>query len=232
METEITFEPSKRSGLLPQGTYLLDAANRLGIVIDQDCGRAGNCDSCAVKVISGMDLLCSPTESEVEHLSGQRRMKGERLACQARIEKTGEIVVMASESKKSSVDNSVDNSEKEKSDYHKEFAELPLEKKVARLLEMEMITLSETFSFVLNTPFKVAEKVMDVMAEFGMKMEKEEAEAKKPTEHKSEDGAKADAPVKGKTARKAAGTRKPTAKKAARKKAPVKTETDNKAEQA
>jgi hypothetical protein len=53
----------------------------------------------------------------------------------------------------------------------REFEELPLEKKVANLLELEIITLSETFSFVLNSPWKIFGKVMDVMAEFGLKMD-------------------------------------------------------------
>lgn len=46
-----------------------------------------------------------------------------------------------------------DKAEKEERDFKKEFSELPLEKKVANLLEMEMVTLSETVSFVFNSPF-------------------------------------------------------------------------------
>jgi hypothetical protein len=60
---------------------------------------------------------------------------------------------------------------------------LPLEKKVANLMELEVITLSETLSFVINSPFKIFEKAMDVMAEFGLKLDQEAKKAKRPAEH-------------------------------------------------
>jgi hypothetical protein len=67
--------------------------------------------------------------------------------------------------------------------YRKEFAELPLEQKITELLKLEAIALGDTFSFIVNSPYKVFEKIGDVMADFGMKLENKAREARKPEEH-------------------------------------------------
>jgi hypothetical protein len=72
--------------------------------------------------------------------------------------------------------------------YRKEFAELPLEKQIANLVRLETIALGETVSFIINSPFKIADKFMDVMAEFGLKKEEREKEAARPAEHTKEAG--------------------------------------------
>jgi uncharacterized 2Fe-2S/4Fe-4S cluster protein (DUF4445 family) len=212
MEAHIIFEPSGRKGLVAEGSYLFDAARRLGVEIETECGRKGECDSCAVKITEGASQLCPPTKAEKEHLTDQRRIKGERLSCQAKIERSGEIVVMVNEKKK--VEEPT-KEEKEVKDFHKKFADLPLEKKVANLLELEAVTLAETFSFVLNSPYKIVEKVMDVMAEFGLKRDQVEKEAKRPSEHKPEakENGKSEA-AKPKVAKKKAAPRKKAAKPA------------------
>ena len=69
-------------------------------------------------------------------------------------------------------------------EYRKKFAELPLEKKIADLVKLEAMALSETFSFILNSPSHIVGKVMDVMAEFGLKMDAEAKDAQTPDEHK------------------------------------------------
>jgi len=70
--------------------------------------------------------------------------------------------------------------------------QLPLEKKISSLLQLEAIALGETVSFVINSPFKVFEKAMDVMAEFGFKLEKEAKEATRPKEHTKTEGDETD----------------------------------------
>lgn len=184
MEAEIKFEPSGRSGLVPTGTYLFDAAKRLGVEMEDECERRGECDSCALEILEGGEFLSDLTKAEIEQLDEARRARGERLACQTKIEKSGAIVVKTKEKKKKETEATEENKIEE---FQKEFADLPLEKKVATLLEMEMVTLSETFSFVLNSPYKIVGKVMEVMAEFGLKQEKEEKNAKRPTEHAEEE---------------------------------------------
>jgi ferredoxin len=178
MEVEVKFEPSGRYGVVPAGTYLIDAAARLGISIDDECGRRGECDSCAVKITKGADLLSEPTQAELEHLSTERRSTGERLSCQAKIEKPGEICVMTTEKAKPEATTF--------ESFQKEFGDLPLDEKVKYLLQLESVTLSETFSYILNLPYTIGEKIRDSVAEFGLKMEEEEKKAKRPTEHQAE----------------------------------------------
>lgn len=179
MEVDIKFEPSGRTGVIPVGTYLYDAALRMGIEMADDCGRRGECDSCAVTVTEGRDLLSPATEAEKKVLSAERLASGVRLACQAKIEKTGELTIMVAEKVKTEEEKEAER----KREVRKEFEELPLEKKVANLLELEMITLGETISFVLNSPYLIAGKVMDVMAGFGLKMDDDKKKATRPAEH-------------------------------------------------
>lgn len=61
--------------------------------------------------------------------------------------------------------------------FQQEFEAMPLEKKIASLFRMEAVTLSETVAYVVNSPMKVVEKVGDVIAEFGMKIENEARKA-------------------------------------------------------
>ena len=179
MEAELIFERENVKGVAVVGTYLIDSARRLGIEIIDECGRLGLCDSCAVTIKSGAEFLTAPTKAEIELLSDERRGNGERLSCQAKIESVGEIVVVT---KKKADDSEAKDANEE---YRKEFADLPLEKKIANLLQLEAMTLSETFTFILNSPYKIVGKVMDVMAEFGLKMEDETKNATRPDEHKA-----------------------------------------------
>ena len=203
-EAELKFEREGRSGLAVVGSYLIDAARRVGIEVEDECGRLGLCDTCAMTIKQGGDLLSAPTKAEMELLSDERRKNGERLSCQAKIEKSGEIVIMTKEKKKEEKPSAEEKSE----NYRKEFEEMPLEKKIAELVRLEAIALGETFSFILNSPSKIVGKVMDVMAEFGIKLDEEAKNAKTPEEHKPKAEDKAE--TNGKRA-----TKKSSAKKKA-----------------
>ncbi|CAN5355198.1 hypothetical protein BH10ACI1_BH10ACI1_30760 [soil metagenome] len=209
MEADIKFERENRTGIIPVGTYIYDVAGRFGIELD--CEEIGETTDCVVQILKGKEFLSDFTKSEKEYLTEDSRKKGERLARQAKIEKSGEVVIMT---KAKVVEEKEEEKDKQEA-YRKEFEELPLEKKIASLVELEAIALGETFSFVLNSPYKIADKVMDVLAEFGMKFEKEEKEAAMPKEHQennkkaanvSEDkkdvNATGEQPKKPKTARK------------------------------
>ena len=145
------------------------------------------------------------TAAENEYFEKNGRRTNERLACQAKIEKSGEVVNMTEVKAKEEKDaaegaNSVEDRSEE---YRKEFAEMPLEKKIANLVQLETIALGETVSFIINSPFKIADKVLDVMAEFGFKKEEKEREAARPAEHK-ENGHEKDKKTKSKKESKAA----------------------------
>ena len=179
MEAELRFEKEDVKGVGVVGTYLIDSARRLGIEIIDECGRLGLCDTCAVTVKSGAEFLTPPTKAEIELLSDERRANGERLSCQAKIASVGEIVIET----KIKEDKAEDKDPNE--EYRKQFADLPLEQKIASLLQLEAMTLGETFNFIMNSPYKIVGKVMDVMAEFGLKMEDESKNATRPEEHKT-----------------------------------------------
>ena len=201
-QVELKIEGTNRYGLVAVGTYLIDAAGRLGAEISDECGRRGECDSCAVKVISGGEFLSAPTSAETKQLGKQRLKNGERLSCQAKLEKPGEVIIMITQKKE---ENKPETEEETAEEYRKKFEEMPLEKKIANLVELEAIALGETFSFVLNSPYKIFDKIMDVMAEFGLKLEQQDKEAKRPEEHKAEengDGAETKAETKKSSAKK------------------------------
>lgn len=182
MEVDIKFEPSGQVGVIAVGTYLYDAAQRMGIKLEAACEPHGDCDSCAVQITKGRELLSELTATEMEVLNEAQRNSGMRLSCQAKIEKQGELVVMVAEKKQTEEEIEAERQRARR----KEFEELPLEKKVASLVELEAIALSETISFVMNSPFMIFGKVMDIMAEFGLKMDTDEKKAKRPAEHETE----------------------------------------------
>jgi ferredoxin len=208
MEVDVKFEPSGRNGVVPVGTYLIDAARRFGIRLEDEYDENGKFTPCAVKITKGGNLLSEPTQVELEHLSEERRKKGERLASQAKIEKSGEICVMTTEKVKPEPTPF--------ESFQKEFGKLPLDEKVKYLLQLETVTLGETFAYLLNLPYTIGEKIRDGMAEFGFKMEEAEKQAKRPAEHQKEvKEEKTEEPKTKKTAAKSktSAPRKPTARK-------------------
>jgi ferredoxin len=178
-EVELKFEPDNLVGVVPIGSYLLAAAKRLGVKIECEC-QTGNYNGCACLIKKGGELLSEPTKLELEHLSAERRKKGERLACQAKLEKHGEIIAMPTAVKKEEPTPTLFEQ------FKKEFAGLSLQEKISQILELESLTLSDSFSAVLNLPYTIGEKVRDMMAEVGMKMEEEAKKAKTPDEHQAE----------------------------------------------
>lgn len=182
---EIKFEVEnqpERSGVVAEGTYLWDAAKRLGVHLKAECEGRGTCDTCAVTILKGRELLSTPTSPEMQHLTDERRANGERLACQTRIERNGEINVMV---KKQEVEEEETKPGDEPRDFRKDFQELPFEKKFATLVQLEAVALSETLNYVSHLPSYVVGKVMDVLGTFGKQMEEQKREEKRPDEHKA-----------------------------------------------
>jgi ferredoxin len=178
----IKFEREDREGAVAVGSYLIDVIRRFGITIPGSCDRAEDIHHCAVTIKAGSSLLSARTKVEKEHFGVLGRKGNIRLACDAKITGAGEIVIMTEESKEEP------KAEEPVSKLVEEFEALPLEKKIADLVRMEAVALGETVSFVVNSPMLVLEKIGDVLAEFGMKLEKEAKEAQRPA------GDAADAP--------------------------------------
>lgn len=182
-ESEIKFEREGREGIVPVGTYLIDAMRRMGIGLDGLCVPAEKLHYCGVEVASGSEHLTQQTGAEKDFFASNAHGARERLACQTKIKSAGEVVIMTKHKKNKEKEKEVEDHSEQ---YRKEFEELPLEKKIASLVRLEAIALGETVSFVINSPFKVFEKAMDVLAEFGLKLEKDAKESVRPEEHKEE----------------------------------------------
>jgi len=178
MSVDIRFQPEGRNGLVAEGTYLLDAAKRLGVRLPTECGGRGECDTCAVIVEEGATLLSSLTEAERARLSPQRLAAGERLACQAKVERGGEVVlrpVPQTERAETSAETA--------KDLRKDFRDLPLKRKVTTLVELEAVTLFQTLNAIIDVPFAIGGKVLDLMAGWGRTLDKRDHELHRPAEH-------------------------------------------------
>ena len=187
-EAEITFEREGVSGIVPVGAYLAETARRFGVRFAEPCDAGARQHHCEVDVTHGAELLSGRTSAEGKYFEGREDAEGKRLACQAKIEGEGEITIVTKET----VEEKPVETEEE---YRKRFAELPLEKKISELVQLEAIALSDTLSFVINSPYAIGDKIMGVMAQFGFRKETQEKEAARPEEHRT-NGAGDDEPAK------------------------------------
>ena len=179
-DAEVRFEREDAEGLVAVGTYLCDAVKRFGIKFEGDCVAGANEHFCEVEIREGTSLLSPPTNAEKEFIEGAGLGQHWRLACHAKIERPGEIVVMTKE-KKATAEEEKDQYE----EYRKRFEDLPLDKKMSELIRLEAVALSETLNYVANSPYTIVDKIMDVMAGFGFKLEREKKESARPEEHRT-----------------------------------------------
>jgi ferredoxin, 2Fe-2S len=159
MSVSITFEPSGISGLVAEGTYLIDAARRMGAPLGAGCTAGkGECPACLVSVKSGADLLSPPTIAEERELGDEQLKQALRLACQVKIENHGDVVVMAAtrpQARPAPGDT--------ESELRKKFGTLPLGKKLATLMQLEAITMSEAFDSAIEKPLAFGSKTFDAI---------------------------------------------------------------------
>lgn len=184
----ISFKREGKEGVVPVGSYLSDACKRLGVMFDGKCRVVAGEHFCSVNILEGESLLTPPTKRESEYFSENPADMSTRLACQTKIESAGDIVVMTPEKEV--------ESEKERDvrhDYAREFRDMPLEKKISDLLQLEVIAVGETISFIMNSPYLIADKIMDVMADFGREKERVGRAAGRPDEHAEDLKEKTDA---------------------------------------
>ena len=157
MSVSITFEPSGINGLVAEGTYLIDAARRMGAPLGAGCTAGkGECPACLVSVKTGAELLSLPSVAEETQLGAAQLDQALRLACQVKIENHGEVVVMAAAPRpRTTTANDTE------SEIVKKFGTLPLTKKIATLLQFEAITMSEAFDSAIEKPLAFGSKTFD-----------------------------------------------------------------------
>ena len=157
MSVSITFQPYGITGVVAQGTYLIDAARRMGAPLGTGCTAGkGECPACVVSVKDGADLLSAPSAAEEKQLGVEHLNQWMRLACQAKIEYQGEVVVMVTARPQTRTET-VDS----ESDLKKKFSSLPLKKKIATLAQFEAITMSEAFDSAIEKPLAFGSKTFD-----------------------------------------------------------------------
>lgn len=158
MSVSITFEPSGISGLVAEGTYLIDAARRMGASLGTGCTAGkGECPACLVSVKTGASLLSMPSLAEEKQLGEEQLDQSLRLACQVKIENQGEVVVMVATRPQTRSTTPVDT----EAELRKKFGALPIGKKIAMLLQLEAITMSEAFDSAIEKPLAYGSKAFD-----------------------------------------------------------------------
>lgn len=181
VNVEWKIDEDGHAGIIAEGAYLWEAAKRLGVKLPAECEGRGECDTCAVVVEQGATLLSTLTNAERERLSPERLASGERLACQAKIERGGEDLVL----RPVPVTERQETAEESVKDFRKEFLEMPLEKKLTTLVELEAVAAFQTLRAVADLPYKVFEKGLELLAGRGRTLDQREREARRPSEHRA-----------------------------------------------
>lgn len=181
MSVNVEFVPEGRQGIVAEGTYLWDAAKRLGVRLPATCAGRGECDTCAVTVREGATLLSELTDAERERLSPERLAAGERLACQTKVLQTGTLVL-----EPLPVIEPVEPTEEMKKDLSTEFRTLPLQQKLTTLVELEAIAAAQTFRTISDGATSILQKGLGVIADFGRAREQRQRAAHRPAEHEKQ----------------------------------------------
>lgn len=178
MSINVEFAPDGQHGVVAEGTYLWDVAKRLGVRLPAECEGRGECDTCAVAVKDGATLLSSLTNAERTRLSPERLAAGERLACQAKAERAGRLVlqvVAQTETEKVS--------EEASKDLRADFRDMPLQEKFTTLVELEFVTMSQAFRAIADASIAVLEKGVDAVVGVGRARAERQRAAHRPPEH-------------------------------------------------
>jgi len=163
------------TGLVADGTFLLDAERRHGIGLPTECGGRGECDTCAVVVESGAALLSEPTEAERARLGAERLAAGERLACQAKAVRGGDLALRPVPQAARE-----ETTEETARDFKEEFKRLPLRKKIAALAGFEAEVAYETLVRAVDLPFEIMGKGLDLLAGRGRRLSQAERTRPRP----------------------------------------------------
>ncbi len=90
-KANVTFEDIGVTVTVPAGTRLIEVSEKVGAGITYSC-REGECGTCMMKIVSGMENLAQRSVLEDKVLQENMAGRNNRLACQAQV-LGGEIVV-------------------------------------------------------------------------------------------------------------------------------------------
>jgi ferredoxin, 2Fe-2S len=88
---KVTFYPIGKSGDVPAGISVLDAAEKLGMEMRHDCGGFATCSTCRIWVVEGAPNLTEVDLDEENMLEEASLAPPFRLSCQAKIQ--GDVIV-------------------------------------------------------------------------------------------------------------------------------------------
>ena len=125
------------------------------------------------------------TDAERQRLGPGKLAAGERLACQARAERPGDLAlrpVPAAER--------TETTEETAQDFKEEFKRLPLRKKIATLAGLEAEVAYETIVRAVDLPFEIMGKGLDLLAGRGRRLSQTERTPRpaQPTQPATTDG--------------------------------------------
>lgn len=166
-----------RSGVVAEGTYLWAAVKRIGVRLPAECEGRGECDTCAVIVSEGATLLSGLTDAERKILSPERLASGERLACQAKFEHGGDVVL-----RPVPVTERAETAEEAARDLREEFRRMPLKKKFATLVGIEADMAYETLVRAVDLPFDIFGRGLELLAGRGRRLAQNERAARRPAD--------------------------------------------------
>lgn len=90
-KAQVLFEDIGVAVTVPAGTRLIEVSEKVGAGITYGC-REGECGTCMMKIVSGMENLANPSMLETKVLQEQMAGRHNRLACQAQVLQ-GQVVV-------------------------------------------------------------------------------------------------------------------------------------------
>ncbi|MGE4283413.1 MAG: ASKHA domain-containing protein [Clostridia bacterium] len=80
---QVVFYPDNKSITVPEGTTILRAARKAGVVIESPCYGAGTCGKCRVKL--DKESLRNIVSTGIHHLSKNEEEEGYVLSCEAKV---------------------------------------------------------------------------------------------------------------------------------------------------
>lgn len=90
-KANVTFEDIGVTLSVPAGTRLIEISEKVGAGITYSC-REGECGTCLMKIVAGMDNLSERSVLEDKVLQENMAGQNQRLACQAQV-LGGDVVV-------------------------------------------------------------------------------------------------------------------------------------------
>jgi ferredoxin, 2Fe-2S len=106
---KVTFIPDNLTVEVPEGTSLLEAAQKAGAKMGSACGGVCACSTCHVWVRQGLNSLTEQSEKELDILDKAFDVKPQsRLGCQSELDGEDVLVEITEESRKTYFDEHPD----------------------------------------------------------------------------------------------------------------------------